>query len=146
MAAKFFTGLPMDGPDPECVLGHGEELLKQRGDALLPKPSMDHSKKLSKRQRLEAAAKKRGIELPPEGASAETPALDLKAIAAMPAKACDENPLAGFGGPDAMPAKACDESPLASLGSVEVVDRGASGGSGDRDALAGFTVRKSTEG
>ena len=24
MAAKFFTGLPLDGPDPECVLGHGE--------------------------------------------------------------------------------------------------------------------------
>ena len=27
MAAKFFTGLPLDGPDPECVLGHGERLL-----------------------------------------------------------------------------------------------------------------------
>jgi mycofactocin radical SAM maturase len=27
MAAKFFTGLPLDGPDPECVLGHGEALL-----------------------------------------------------------------------------------------------------------------------
>ena len=27
MAAKFFTGLPLDGPDPECVLGHGEPLL-----------------------------------------------------------------------------------------------------------------------
>ena len=26
MAAKFFTGLPLDGPDPECVLGHGETL------------------------------------------------------------------------------------------------------------------------
>ena len=24
MAAKFFTGLPLDGPDPECVLGHGQ--------------------------------------------------------------------------------------------------------------------------
>jgi len=24
MAAKFFTGIPLDGPDPECVLGHGE--------------------------------------------------------------------------------------------------------------------------
>ena len=23
MAAKFFTGLPMDGPDPECVQGYG---------------------------------------------------------------------------------------------------------------------------
>ena len=27
MAAKFFTGLPLDGPDPECVFGHGEEAL-----------------------------------------------------------------------------------------------------------------------
>ena len=27
MAAKFFTGLPLDGPDPECVLGHGEREL-----------------------------------------------------------------------------------------------------------------------
>ena len=33
MAAKFFTGLPLDGPDPECVLGHGERLLAARGDA-----------------------------------------------------------------------------------------------------------------
>ena len=24
MAAKFFTGMPLDGPDPECVSGHGE--------------------------------------------------------------------------------------------------------------------------
>ena len=23
MAAKFFTGLPLDGPDPECVEGYG---------------------------------------------------------------------------------------------------------------------------
>ncbi len=27
MAAKFFTGLPLDGPDPECVHGHGETAL-----------------------------------------------------------------------------------------------------------------------
>jgi mycofactocin radical SAM maturase len=27
MAAKFFTGLPLDGPDPECVHGHGEVAL-----------------------------------------------------------------------------------------------------------------------
>ena len=31
MAAKFFTGLPLDGPDPECVLGHGEVLLTAAG-------------------------------------------------------------------------------------------------------------------
>ena len=28
MAAKFFTGLPLDGPDPECVFGHGETALR----------------------------------------------------------------------------------------------------------------------
>ncbi len=27
MAAKFFTGLPLDGPDPECVQGYGETAL-----------------------------------------------------------------------------------------------------------------------
>ena len=27
MAAKFFTGLPLDGPDPECVNGHGDAVL-----------------------------------------------------------------------------------------------------------------------
>src|SRR5919107_1166279 len=30
MAAKFFTGLPLDGPDPECVRGFGEEALAAR--------------------------------------------------------------------------------------------------------------------
>jgi len=33
MAAKFFTGLPLDGPDPECVLGHGETALAALGCA-----------------------------------------------------------------------------------------------------------------
>ncbi len=32
MAAKFFTGLPLDGPDPECVKGHGETALVSRLD------------------------------------------------------------------------------------------------------------------
>jgi mycofactocin radical SAM maturase len=45
MAAKFFTGLPLDGPDPECVLGHGEELLAKRGDTPIPRPSVDMSKR-----------------------------------------------------------------------------------------------------
>jgi mycofactocin radical SAM maturase len=45
MAAKFFTGLPLDGPDPECVLGHGESLLAMLDDDReVPKPSADHSK------------------------------------------------------------------------------------------------------
>jgi radical SAM protein with 4Fe4S-binding SPASM domain len=44
MAAKFFTGLPLDGPDPECVAGDGEILLASVPVALTPRPSMDHSK------------------------------------------------------------------------------------------------------
>jgi radical SAM protein with 4Fe4S-binding SPASM domain len=44
MAAKFFTGLPLDGPDPECVKGHGAELLDgvETGDR--PDPGPGHSK------------------------------------------------------------------------------------------------------
>jgi len=45
MAAKFFTGLPLAGPDPECVLGHGERQLAARGDAPVPRPSVDMSKR-----------------------------------------------------------------------------------------------------
>jgi mycofactocin radical SAM maturase len=44
MAAKFFTGLPLDGPDPECVLGHGDRSLAARGEARPPRPSLDHSR------------------------------------------------------------------------------------------------------
>jgi len=44
MAAKFFTGLPLDGPDPECVFGHGEEALAARHAAALPGSSVGHSK------------------------------------------------------------------------------------------------------
>ena len=44
MAAKFFTGLPLDGPDPECVKGHGERALAAVAGAT-PRPgrSADHS-------------------------------------------------------------------------------------------------------
>ena len=42
MAAKFFTGLPLDGPDPECVHGHGEVALAER--AIVPRAALGHSK------------------------------------------------------------------------------------------------------
>jgi mycofactocin biosynthetic radical S-adenosylmethionine protein MftC len=42
MAAKFFTGLPLDGPDPECVYGHGEAALVARSH--WPAASIGHSK------------------------------------------------------------------------------------------------------
>jgi mycofactocin radical SAM maturase len=42
MAAKFFTGLPLDGPDPECVEGYGTPALAR--ERVKPKPSGDHSR------------------------------------------------------------------------------------------------------
>lgn len=71
MAAKFFTGLPLDGPDPECVLGHGETALTgvgAAGPATLPRPSPDHSRPV------------------PVVIGRRRP----------PARACDDGPLAGF--------------------------------------------------
>ena len=44
MAAKFFTGLPLDGPDPECVNGHGARQLDSTPLRIVPKPAGDHSK------------------------------------------------------------------------------------------------------
>ena len=47
MATKFFTGLPLDAPDPECVFGHGETALAEleaNGGAIRPTVSVDHSK------------------------------------------------------------------------------------------------------
>lgn len=54
MAAKFFTGLDLDGPDPECVAGHGEPLVAARAAetpvsisarAPIPRPTPDHSRR-----------------------------------------------------------------------------------------------------
>jgi mycofactocin radical SAM maturase len=44
MAAKFFTGLPLDGPDPECVGGEADHALTTVNVALTPRPAMDHTK------------------------------------------------------------------------------------------------------
>jgi mycofactocin radical SAM maturase len=58
MAAKFYTGLPLDGPDPECVKGYGERALAAVGAAgaaggdaacgtpgTRPRPDVDHSRR-----------------------------------------------------------------------------------------------------
>jgi len=45
MAAKFFTGLPLDGPDPECVFGHGERELASQVVTIRPAARSDHSKR-----------------------------------------------------------------------------------------------------
>jgi mycofactocin radical SAM maturase len=70
MAAKFFTGLPLDGPDPECVQGHGEAALAQAGAR--PRPSPDHSHGAPAVRRVPVTIGRRP-----------------------PMRACDENPLAG---------------------------------------------------
>ncbi|MEV0945779.1 mycofactocin radical SAM maturase [Rhodococcus sp. NPDC049939] len=74
MAAKFFTGLPMDGPDPECVIGRGELALTEAGE--IPKSSVDHSRKGQRR--------------------APRAPVPLTLMMRPPAKICDENPLAGM--------------------------------------------------
>jgi mycofactocin radical SAM maturase len=76
MAAKFFTGLPLDGPDPECVQGHAADALA--GDRTLPAPSKDHSKA--------APTRNQPVML----------TLSMRAPAAPPVSACAESPLAGF--------------------------------------------------
>lgn len=48
MAAKFFTGLPLDGPDPECVFGNADDELARIAAASprvnKPSPGPGHSK------------------------------------------------------------------------------------------------------
>jgi mycofactocin radical SAM maturase len=73
MAAKFFTGLPLEGPDPECVKGHGEQARSAREGGAMPKPSQDHSR---------------------TGRRKSVP-LGLPSVR-MPDRACDTSPLAGL--------------------------------------------------
>ena len=85
MAAKFFTGLPLDGPDPECVQGYGEELLKDRKDKIeIPKHAGDHSHRTSPPR-------------PREGMGPVRVTLSRREdLTAPPVNACAEDPLAGF--------------------------------------------------
>jgi len=72
MAAKFFTGLPLDGPDPECVQGYSESALA--GERVLPAPGQDHSKLKATRNQ---------------------PVM-LQLLSRPPVSSCAESPLAGF--------------------------------------------------
>ncbi|MGV9408733.1 mycofactocin radical SAM maturase [Nocardia sp. NPDC003693] len=73
MAAKFFTGLPLDGPDPECVRGNAESGLATPGQR--PTPDKDHSRKRR---------------------PAVTLGIPTLARATVPDRACDTSPLAGL--------------------------------------------------
>ena len=75
MAAKFFTGLPLDGPDPECVQGYSEPALLQIGRTI-PAASQDHSR---------SAPRPTGPTL-----------LEIHPPSVPPVHACAESPLAGF--------------------------------------------------
>ena len=69
MAAKLFTGLPLDGPDPECVRGFGETALATMtaaGDRVVPAASRDHSKTRPTRNR---PVMLQLLTSPPDGAS-----------------------------------------------------------------------------
>jgi hypothetical protein len=46
MAAKFFTGLEMTDPDPECVFGHGETALAAKAVTIRPHSAPDHSRRV----------------------------------------------------------------------------------------------------
>ncbi|GAA4057496.1 mycofactocin radical SAM maturase [Actinomadura miaoliensis] len=82
MAAKFFTGLPLDGPDPECVQGHGEAALADPRRAV-PAPGQDHSHRTEPRSRRAPGPVPVRIGRRPDPA-------------APPASPCVESPLAGF--------------------------------------------------
>jgi len=56
MAAKFFTGLPLDGPDPECVGGEGEHALAGVSAGAAPRPQMDHTKPHTARRLIPVSA------------------------------------------------------------------------------------------
>ena len=81
MAAKFFTGLPLDGPDPECVQGYGEAALA--GERTVPAASQDHSKAAPTRNQPVMLTLSRRPDV-------------LQAPTAPPISACAESPLAGF--------------------------------------------------
>jgi radical SAM protein with 4Fe4S-binding SPASM domain len=93
MAAKFFTGLPLDGPDPECVRGHGEPALAAAGATAAPRPSGDHS---HRSRPVPVSIGRR----PPADAGGAHPAAGPSITGRQPpAHACDEHPLAGSGLP-----------------------------------------------
>ena len=83
MAAKFFTGLPLDGPDPECVRGLGAAELSTASAAALPRSAADHSHRVRR---------------PVPVSIGPRPTEDRRTV---PERACDQSPLSGFAPPAA---------------------------------------------
>jgi mycofactocin radical SAM maturase len=107
MAAKFFTGLPLDGPDPECVQGYGEQLLAERAeDRSTPKHLGDHSHRTSP-PRPRAGGAPTGLgEVRRTGKPGKPEKVSLtltrrEDLQRPPVSACAEDPLAGFTAPEA---------------------------------------------
>jgi radical SAM protein with 4Fe4S-binding SPASM domain len=88
MAAKFFTGLPLDGPDPECVKGHGAQAMLALAGAPAPRPTGDHSHRTAPAPRDRRRA--------PVPVSIGPPPRSMAGVTRAPDRACDEDPLAGF--------------------------------------------------
>jgi radical SAM protein with 4Fe4S-binding SPASM domain len=94
MAAKFFTGLPLDGPDPECVRGFGEQALAARsGEVAIPRSEVDHSRSAPRNSR--GQDNSRTAKGPVPLALSVRPDGPVGA-ASQPDRACDESPLAGL--------------------------------------------------
>jgi mycofactocin radical SAM maturase len=108
MAAKFFTGLPLDGPDPECVQGYGAEALKAAVAA--PRPALDHSH--------HGPVRGQAVVGDQVGVRRSQPQPVPVTIGPRPRSADDAAGQAGLrggaaGGPAGPPARGCDENPLA---------------------------------
>ena len=88
MAAKFFTGLPLDGPDPECVRGFGETALAAADSSAPPRPSGDHSHR--GRQPVPVSIGRRPADGLMPGPAARPEGRGV------PERACDQSPLAGL--------------------------------------------------
>ncbi|HTZ91210.1 MAG TPA: mycofactocin radical SAM maturase [Streptosporangiaceae bacterium] len=106
MAAKFFTGLPLDGPDPECVRGFGEAALATAGAGSAPRPAGDHSHRVAPRSAQARSRAQQPVPVsigprPVETAAVAEAAAGRRGVAD---RACDQSPLAGFSPADFSPA------------------------------------------
>ena len=72
MAAKFFTGLPLDGPDPECVRGNAE--LALAGVGAKPQPDKNHSRSAPARRTAALGIPTRSRTTTPDRACDDQPA------------------------------------------------------------------------